>query len=133
MIVRISSQKQLHSPTIRSLRRGRGTLKASWTLSLFSFRIGSPPLAHEKSLFFRQGDYWIVGYRRTVAFLKTTRGLQDLALLLRNPGREFHVCECRLFWGSSVSPLPRSVAAGRRPPASHTFFAIYYGIGWPKF
>ena len=93
----------------------------------------SPPFAHEKSLFFRQGDYWVIGYRRTVAFLKATRGLQDLALLLRNPGREFHVCECRLFWGSSVSPLPRSVAAGRRPPASHTFFAIYYGVGWPKF
>jgi len=39
----------------------------------------------------------------------------------------------RLFWESSVSPLPKSVAAGRRPPASHTFSAIYYGIGWPKF
>jgi hypothetical protein len=39
----------------------------------------------------------------------------------------------RLFWGSSVSPLPKSVAAGRRPPASHTFSAIYYGAGWLKF
>ena len=39
----------------------------------------------------------------------------------------------RLFLGSSVSPLPRSVAAGRRPPASHTFSAIYYGIDRPKF
>jgi hypothetical protein len=48
---------------------------------------------HEKSLFFRQGDYWVIGYRRTVAFLKATRGLHDLALLLGNPGREFHVCE----------------------------------------
>ena len=53
----------------------------------------SPPLAHEKSLFFRQGEYWVIGYRTTVALLKATRGLQDLALLLGNPGREFHVCE----------------------------------------
>jgi non-specific serine/threonine protein kinase len=52
-----------------------------------------PPLAHEKSLFFRQGDYWVIGYRTAVALLKATRGLQDLALLLGNPGREFHVCE----------------------------------------
>ena len=53
----------------------------------------SPVFAHEKSLFFRQGDYWVIGYRATVALLKATRGLQDLALLLGNPGREFHVCE----------------------------------------
>jgi len=52
-----------------------------------------PVFPHEKSLFFRQGDYWVIGYRTTVAFLKATRGLQDLALLLGNPGREFHVCE----------------------------------------
>jgi hypothetical protein len=53
----------------------------------------SPLFAHEKSLFFRQGDYWVIGYRTAVALLKATRGLQDLALLLGNPGREFHVCE----------------------------------------
>ena len=53
----------------------------------------SPLFTHEKSLFFRQGDYWVIGYRRTVAFLKDTRGLHDLALLLGNPGREFHACE----------------------------------------
>ena len=57
----------------------------------FSHRF--PAFAHEKSLFFRQGDYWVIGYRTAVAFLKATRGLQDLALLLGNPGREFHVCE----------------------------------------
>jgi len=53
----------------------------------------SPPLAHEKSLFCRQGEYWVIGYRTAVALLKATRGLQDLALLLGNPGLEFHVCE----------------------------------------
>ena len=53
----------------------------------------SPLFTHEKSLFFRQGEYWVIGYRTTVALLKATRGLQDLALLLGNPGLEFHVCE----------------------------------------
>ena len=48
---------------------------------------------HEESLFLRQGDYWTIGYQRHVAFLKATRGLRYLALLLRNPGREFHVGE----------------------------------------
>ena len=47
----------------------------------------------EESLFSRQGDYWTIGYQRHIAFLKATRGLHDLALLLGNPGREFHVCE----------------------------------------
>ena len=47
----------------------------------------------EESLFSRKGGYWTIGYQRHVAFLKATRGLHDLALLLRNPGREFHVCE----------------------------------------
>ena len=48
---------------------------------------------HEGSLFLRKGDYWIIGYQRHVVFLKATRGLHDLGLLLRNPGREFHVCD----------------------------------------
>jgi hypothetical protein len=48
---------------------------------------------HGEFLFLRQGDYWTIGYQGHVAFLKATRGLHDLALLLRNPGREFHVCE----------------------------------------
>lgn len=47
----------------------------------------------EESLFSRQGDYWTIGYQRQIALLKATRGLHYLALLLRNPGREFHACE----------------------------------------
>jgi hypothetical protein len=48
---------------------------------------------HEQSLFSRQGDYWTIGYQKQVALLKATRGLHYLALLLRNPEREFHACE----------------------------------------
>jgi len=47
----------------------------------------------EESLFVRQGDYWIVRYRGRIAFLKATRGLHCLSLLLHHPGREFHVSE----------------------------------------
>lgn len=44
-------------------------------------------------LFLRQGDYWTIRYGGQGAFLKTSRCLDCLALLLRNPGREFHVTE----------------------------------------
>jgi hypothetical protein len=47
----------------------------------------------EESLFLRQGDYWVIGYHGRVAFLKATRGLHCLSLLLHHPGREFHVSE----------------------------------------
>ena len=44
-------------------------------------------------LFFHQNDYWVIRYHRQVALLKSTRGLHFLAVLLRHPGREFHVTE----------------------------------------
>ena len=49
--------------------------------------------AHEESLFLWQNDYWIIRYHGHAALLKSTRGLQYLAVLLRHPGREFHVRE----------------------------------------
>ena len=48
---------------------------------------------HDDFLFSRQGDYWVIRYQGHMAFLKATRGLQCLSLLLRHPGREFHVSE----------------------------------------
>jgi len=47
----------------------------------------------EQPLFLRRGDYWVIRYQEQVAFLKATRGLHWLSLLLRHPGREFHVSE----------------------------------------
>ena len=65
-----------------------------WTDTLSILVSHRPALStREESLFIRQGDYWTIGYQKHVAFLKATRGLRDLALLLRHPGREFHVCE----------------------------------------
>jgi hypothetical protein len=53
----------------------------------------SIPPTHEDSLFLRQNDYWIIQYHGHTAFLKSTRGLERLAVLLHNSGREFHVRE----------------------------------------
>jgi hypothetical protein len=47
----------------------------------------------EEALFLQQNDYWAIRYRSHTALLKSTRGLHYLALLLREPGREFHVRE----------------------------------------
>jgi hypothetical protein len=43
------------------------------------------------SLFLRQGDYWMIRYQGQTTILKATRGLHCLAVLLHDPGREFHV------------------------------------------
>ncbi len=48
---------------------------------------------YEESLFLHQNDYWVIRYHGQTAFLKSTRGLHCLAVLLREPGREFHVTE----------------------------------------
>ncbi len=60
----------------------------------------------EESLFLRHDDYWMIRYHGHAAFLKTTRGLHCLALMLRYPGREFHVSEL----------LASFIAAPTRPP-----------------
>ncbi len=61
---------------------------------------------HEDSLFLRQNDYWIIQYHGHTAFLKSTRGLECLAVLLRNAGHEFHVRELL------ARPLDASTPAG---------------------
>ena len=67
----------------------------------------------EESLFLRQDDYWTIRYHGSTAFLKDMRGLHCLAVLLRHPGREFHVSE--LLAGLVDAPiLAPIVTAGRR-------------------
>ncbi len=61
-------------------------------------------------MFLRQNDYWIIRYHRHTALLKSTRGLQYLAVLLRDPGREFHVREL-LARPMDVSTAAAPVAA----------------------
>jgi hypothetical protein len=65
---------------------------------------------HNKSLFLRLNDYWIIRYHGHGALLESTRGLQYLAVLLRDPGREFHVREL-LARSMDVSTPAATVAA----------------------
>jgi hypothetical protein len=46
---------------------------------------------HDDFLFLHQNDYWLIRYHGRTALLKSTRGLHCLAVLLHDPGREFHV------------------------------------------
>jgi hypothetical protein len=48
---------------------------------------------HDDFLFLHQNDYWIIRYQGRTALLKSTRGLHCLAVLLHDPGREFHVMD----------------------------------------
>jgi hypothetical protein len=68
---------------------------------------------HEGSLFFRQNDYWAIRYHGHAALLKSTRGLHYLAVLLRDPGREFHVREL-LVRPTDVLPPAAAVAVNER-------------------
>jgi non-specific serine/threonine protein kinase len=64
-------------------------------------------------LFLRQQDYWIIRYQGVAAFLKSTRGLYYLAVMLRDPRREFHVSEL-VARAIDVSSLAAGVAANGR-------------------
>jgi hypothetical protein len=68
----------------------------------------------EESLFLRQDDYWTIRYHGHAAFLKDSRGLHCLALLLRYPGREFHVSELLASLILMGAPTPPPVTASRR-------------------
>jgi len=69
--------------------------------------------AAEKCLFLRNNDYWIIRYHGVTAFLKSRRGLYYLAAMLREPRREFHVCEL-VAHVINASSLAAAVAANGR-------------------
>jgi hypothetical protein len=64
------------------------------------------PPTHEESLFLHQNDYWIIRHHGRSALLKSTRGLHCLAVLLRDPGREFHVRELLACPMDASTPSP---------------------------
>jgi hypothetical protein len=49
--------------------------------------------ADRTPVFRREGDYWTIAYDTAVVRLKDAKGLRYLELLLRHPGRSFHVAE----------------------------------------
>jgi hypothetical protein len=77
----------------------------------------------EESLFLQHNDYWTIRYHRHTAFVKDSRGLHCLALLLRYPGREFHVSEllaCLILVGAPT-PVPVVTASRRLRDAAAGF------------
>jgi len=73
----------------------------------------SSPPTYEESLFLHQNDYWIIRYHGRSALLKSTRGLHCLAVLLRDPGREFHVRELLARSMDASTPAVASAVHGR--------------------
>lgn len=49
--------------------------------------------SQDESRFLRQDDFWSIGYHGKSAFLKSNKGMECLASLLRSPGREHHVSQ----------------------------------------
>jgi pimeloyl-ACP methyl ester carboxylesterase len=79
-------------------------------------RHGASPEAVRRSaveqanLFRRDGEYWTVGHRGLVVALRDSKGLRDLARLLAEPGREFHVLDL-MADGTGTRSIPPSQAA----------------------
>jgi hypothetical protein len=68
---------------------------------------------YEESLFLHQNDYWTIRYHGRSALLKSTRGLHCLAVLLRDPGREFHVRELLVRPMDASTPAAAAGVHGR--------------------
>jgi hypothetical protein len=67
----------------------------------------------EDSLFLHQNDYWVIRYHGQDTLLKSTRGLHCLAVLLREPRREFHVSELVATFRKAPIPASGVTARGR--------------------
>jgi len=88
----------METPARGGARKGRRrtskTQRGRWVERVQTSLADSSSLAtHEESLFIQPNDYWTIRYQGHVALIKSTRGLHYLAVLLRDPGREFHVRE----------------------------------------
>ncbi len=77
---------------------------------------------HKDCLFLHQNDYWVVRYHGRSALLKSTRGLHYLAVLLQDPGREFHVRELL------ARPLDPSTLAAAAAVHGHVTGGLYAGV-----
>jgi hypothetical protein len=75
---------------------------------------------HEDFLFLHQNDYWVIRYHGCSALLKSTRGLHCLAVLLHDPGREFHVKE---LLATPIDPLGLALLGGLRKASGNAVTA----------
>lgn len=56
----------------------------------------------DRCVFRKDGEYWTVVYGGQTIRLRDAKGLQTLAELLRNPGREFHATDLMAFGGPEL-------------------------------
>ena len=63
----------------------------------------------------RDGDYWSVGFEKHTTRLRDSKGLQYLARLLANPGRQFHVLDL-VAAGNAALDMSRDPAGSRLVP-----------------
>jgi CheY-like chemotaxis protein len=64
------------------------------------------------ALFRLEGEYWTVAFEGVAFRLRDTKGLQYIARLLREPGREFHSLDLVAQPGPGDGPVPRGGDAG---------------------
>lgn len=57
------------------------------------------PWSPDQALFYKEGEYWTLGYAGKLCRLKDTQGLAYLAQLLRAPGTDFHTLD---LWRGSA-------------------------------
>jgi tetratricopeptide (TPR) repeat protein len=69
----------------------------------------------DAAVFHREGDYWSVGFEKHTTRLRDSKGLQYLARLLANPGREFHVLDL-VAAGKAALDMSRDPAGSRLVP-----------------
>lgn len=76
-----------------------------------------PTDAHlaDAAVFHREGDYWLVGFEEQTARLRDSKGLQYVARLLANPGRELHVLDL-VAAGKTALDTSRDPAGSRLVP-----------------
>jgi hypothetical protein len=78
-----------------------------------------------RNLFRREGEYWTVRYDGSVARLKDAKGLRLLALLLADPGREFHAVDLEAADGRAA----RWARPGTRNGAGAERLRVYPDLG----
>ena len=69
----------------------------------------------DAAVFHREGDYWSIGFEKHTTRLRDSKGLQYLARLLANPGRQFHVLDL-VAGGKAVLDLSRDAGGSRVVP-----------------
>jgi tetratricopeptide (TPR) repeat protein len=84
----------------------------------------APPRVHAEPLAVQQGgEYWTVKFEGAEYRFKDSKGMQIVAHLVRNPGREFHVLHLAgLASGSEGEALVEPAAAAAADPAARTAY-----------